>query len=98
MMCWHVEELVRAMVQLNPTAQDKRRAREALAGWLARETGSWQAEILGRAMIQLDPTVHDLSFLRAGAVPPVELLTAVRQNSALADWLAFLPSLAAFSV
>ena len=86
------------MVQLDPTAEDKRQAREALLGLLAGQTDGYVAEELADGVVQLDPTVRDLSTWRAWAVPPtVELLAAVRRNSALAVWLAALPSLTSLS-
>ena len=104
-----LNELVGGVVQLDPTAEDKRQAREALLGLLAdptrrslqvalraeeaphgapvmREPGT--AGDLVRWVAQLDPTVRDLSTWRDWAVPPtVELLAAVRRNSALAAGL-----------
>ena len=86
------------LAQLDPTAEDKRQAREALLGLLARETDSGVAERLAGALAQLDPTVHDLRTWRAWAVrPTAELLAAVRRNSALTNWLAALPSLTSLS-
>ena len=86
------------MVQLAPTAEDQRQAREALLGLLAGQTDGYLAEKLVAEVIQLDPTVPDLSTWRAWAVPPsVKLLAAVRRNSALAAWLAALPSLTSLS-
>ena len=83
---------------LDPTAEDKRQARDALLGLLARETDSWVAAGLAGALAQLDPTVHDLRTWRAWAVrPTAELLAAVRRNSALTNWLAVLPSLTSLS-
>ena len=94
----HAEGLVRAIVQLNPTAEHQRQARETLLGMLDRDTDSenaysWSADELAAGLVQLDPTVRDLNIWRATAVPSEELLTAVRLNSTLADWLAALPSL-----
>ena len=89
--------LAGAIVRLEPTTEEKRLAREALAGLLARVTDSFSANNLAAGLVQLDPTVRDLSIWHAATVPPVDLLAAVRQNSALADWLAALPSLARFS-
>ena len=93
-----VSKLVDVVVELAPTAEDKRQAREALLGLLARETDEWLTAELVSGVIQLDPTVHDLSTWRARAIPPtVELLAAVRRNSALDDWLKLLPSLSPVS-
>ena len=49
----------RAVAQLDPTAEDKRQARDALLGLLARETDSWVAAELAGALAQLDPTAED---------------------------------------
>jgi hypothetical protein len=65
---------------------------------LAEVTDDSWAYRLADALSQLDPAIHDLSSYTAWAtLPTVELLTAVRQNSALADWLAALPSLTSLS-
>ena len=86
--------MVAAVAQLATTAEDKRQAREALLGLLARQTVSWAAVVLADGVAQLDPTVRDLSTWRGWADPPtVELLAAVRRNSAFAAWLEALPSL-----
>ena len=75
-----------------------RQARGALLGLLARETDSWRVARLADGLGPLDPTVHDLITWRAWAVrPTAELLAAVRRNSALANWLAVLPSLTSLS-
>ena len=85
------------MAQLDPTAEDKRQAREALLGLLARQT-SGMARRLADAVAQLDPTVRDLTTWRGWAAPPTDaLLAAARRNSALAVWLEALPSLALLS-
>jgi hypothetical protein len=87
-----------AVAQLDPTADDKRRARESLLVLMPRQTDDWVTSQLMKAMTKLSPTVNDLSTWPSWTVPPTpELLTAVRQNSALASWLAALPSLAGLS-
>ena len=92
----HAGELAKALVRLDPTAEDKRQARGALLEALARETDSWD---VADGLVQLDPTLHDLSSWHASAVPlPTELLTAVRRNSAIADWLAALSWMSVLSV
>jgi hypothetical protein len=47
------------MIQLGPTAEDKRRAREALLGLLAGQTDSQAAGRLADGVAQLDPTAED---------------------------------------
>ena len=91
-------KLVGGVVQLDPTAEDKRQAREGLLGLLAGHTdGSVAAELVA-GVVQLAPTVRDLGTWRVWAIPPtIELLAAVRRNSALADWLAALASLTSLS-
>ena len=90
--------LADGLARLDPTAEDKRQARDALLRLLAHETRSWAAAGLADRLAQLDPTVHDLRTWRAWAVRPTTgLLAAVRQNSALTNWLAALPSLTSLS-
>jgi hypothetical protein len=86
------------LARLDPTAADKRRARDVLLGLLARDTGAPADWLLSDALAQLDPTVHDLRTWRAWtAAPTAELLAAMRRNSALAGWVALLPSLSPLS-
>jgi hypothetical protein len=93
-----VARLLGGVVQLASTAEDKRQAREALLGLLARETDRSAAATLVGGMTLLDPTARDLSTWQTWAdLPTAELLAAVRRNSAPADWLATLPSLASLS-
>ena len=93
-----VAKLARWVAQLDPTAEGKRQAREALLGLLAGQTDSSVATELADGVAQLDPTADDLSTWHAWAVlPTLELLTAARRNSDLADWLGALPSLALLS-
>ena len=47
------------MAQLDPTAEDKRQARDALLGLLAGETDGGVAERLAGGVAQLDPTAED---------------------------------------
>jgi hypothetical protein len=85
--------LLEGLVRLNPTIQDKRQAREALLKWLPGEDTDTAAKLAGN-LIQLNPTVEDLRDWRTWAVQPrIDLLVAVRRNSALADWLGALSSL-----
>ena len=96
---WMAAGLADGVAQLDPTAEDKRRAREALLELLVGQTDGWVAERLVGRIVRLNPTVHDLSAWHAWAAQPtVELLAAVRSNSALADWLARLHSLTPLSV
>ena len=53
------QTLAPGVVQLALTAEDKRQAREALLGLLARQTGGWEAGALANAVAQLDPTAKD---------------------------------------
>jgi hypothetical protein len=96
---WTVNKLVRALTGLDPTAEDRRRARKALIGLLAKGKHGWiGTQDLTDAVIQFDPIAEDLSNGRTSTFPLTnELLAAVRQNSALAAWLALLPSLSSMS-
>ena len=52
--------LARELAPLARTAEDRRRARHALLGLLARETNADTAERLADGLARLDPTAHDL--------------------------------------
>jgi hypothetical protein len=56
--------LAGAVAQLDPTAEDRSQAREALLARLAGETDSWVAAVLAGVMAQLDPTAEDSSQAR----------------------------------
>ena len=89
-----VTKLVRVVLQLTSTSQDKREVRHALLNLLTRETNGPVAKQLVRGVAQLDPTVGDLIMWRAWAAPPSsDLLAEARLNSALDEWLAVLDSL-----
>jgi tetratricopeptide (TPR) repeat protein len=94
---WIAATLAEGLSQLNPTAEDKREAREALLDVLAASPRDPEADTLGHALAQLDPTVHDLATWRALATARegivVEVVAAVRRNTALGEWLEVLPSL-----
>ena len=86
--------LAGGLAQLDPTAKEKRLACEALLKLLAEHADRRGAAQLVSCLAQLNPTVHDLSSWRAWAIAPtIDLLAAARWNSALADWIAALPSL-----
>ena len=87
------------LVELAETAENKRQARDALLRWVARRIRTPDGEdpnpVMNKVAL-LDPTVRDLRACGSWPISPsAQLLSAVRQNSALADWLAFLPSLPA---
>ncbi len=87
-------KLVDAVAGAGPTADERRQVREALLALLANHKGTWVERRLADSVIRLEPTVGDLNALRGRAFPPIaELFASVRRNSALADWLAALPTL-----
>lgn len=91
-------ELASVLAMLNPAAPDEHQARQALLELLARETDKGGGAKLQAGLAQLNPTVDDLITWHAWTfVPTVEVLAAVRRNSALAVWLTALPSLTALS-
>jgi hypothetical protein len=91
-------ELANTLATLNPTAADEHQGRLALLKLLAWETEERESTKLQTGLAQLNPTVPDLSTWHTWTfVPTVELLAALRRNSALAVWLTALPSLAAIS-
>lgn len=85
------------LIELAETAEDKRLARDVLLKWVARRIQRLEGADPNPVMdkiAQLNPTVRDLRACDSWLIPPSnELLAAVRQNSELADWIAFLPSL-----
>jgi hypothetical protein len=82
------------VAQLGATTEDKHLAREPLFRLLAQETDGRQAQRLLARITGLNPTAQDLSAWQTWVAPPTAgLITAVRRNSALEDWLAVLPSL-----
>ena len=52
-------KLAGGLVPLDPTAEDRRQARDALLGLLARETDSGMAAELAAGLVPLDPTAED---------------------------------------
>lgn len=96
---WAAEALASAIAQLNPTADDKRQAYSALLHLLTRhQIDSLAASKMLDRIVELGGADSNLSgyegWMRS---PTVELLAAVRRNSALVNWIAGLPSLASFS-
>ena len=76
--------LTRALGPLAPTAEDRRQARGALLGLLAREASSWVAAGLAGALGALDPTAEDRRQARGALLG----LLARETNSGLAAGLA----------
>jgi hypothetical protein len=92
------EALAAGLLELQPTEDDKRRAREIIIRYLAEGSREWHRQGLVHCLVWLDPIVPDLSSWNAwGARPTGDLIAAVRQNSGLTAWLAALPSLAPLS-
>jgi hypothetical protein len=100
------DNLARIMAQLDPTAEDERRARQALLQALADEPSIYVADGLMRALAQLHPAISDLAAWTTWTTwttrgwrvtPPPALLVAARLNSPLTDWLENLPLLAPLS-
>jgi Domain of unknown function (DUF4062) len=94
---WVASELAAGVIELGPSAQDKRRARHCLLALLAGQASAPAARLVDR-LAQLDPTASDITTWPTWASPPTrELLAAVRRNSGLAAWLSEIPSLATLS-
>jgi hypothetical protein len=88
--------LAYAIAGLAATEEDRAQARHVLFGLLSGETGSTAATELANAVTGLRPAVADLAVFPSWAVRlPDPLLTVMRANSPLADWLAALPRLRA---
>lgn len=92
---WTSRELAAAVLKLRPGEREKGQVRTALLAQLTHETDASAAQRLFRSLTQAGCTVRDLKDTQSWAAPPTtDLLAEVRRNSALADWLAFLSSLA----
>ena len=63
-------QLVRGVVQLATTAEDKRQAREALLALLTRETWGPLASVLAGGVAQLDPAAEDKRQAREALLSP----------------------------
>lgn len=91
------------MGRLIPTAEDKREVRGALLPLLARDgdTGEGPVGIASRLMAgleHLEPTVSDLNNWTKWVIDPSDqLLTVIRRNSTLQEWLGGLHALEALS-
>jgi hypothetical protein len=82
------------VADLDPSAEDQTRAREALLGLFTSETESWLAASVADAIARLSPTVSDLRNAGTWPLPSTPaLLAAARHNSGLPAWLAALPLL-----
>lgn len=91
-------ELARALNHLDPAMEDKLHAREALLALITTNTDESEALSLMSGVAHLDPTTHDVSNWYTWAIPPsVELLAAVRRNSAPEAWLEAIPLRASLS-
>ena len=81
------------LIHFEPSADDKRAAREVLIMLLVGQTDESAAEETANTMAQLDPAVRDLdTWQNWAAIPPEALLSEVRRNSPLTEWLAALPT------
>ncbi len=83
---------MRSVVQLDPTAQDKHRARDALLGLLAVETDSSVAARLADGVTRLDPTARDksaryvfISYIQEDSFD-VDRLRQVLQSAGVRVW------------
>ena len=91
--------LVSGLVQLAVDAEERFQVRGALLAMLASQSNGEVAAELAEGLCQLVPVAHDRDNWRAWSVQPSrELLSAVRGNSALNDWLLIIPSLNMISV
>lgn len=91
-------EITAGLAQLDPTPEEKSKARRALIKMLLKGNDPYIDYVLVLTLAKLDPTTQDIRDWEVwSAAPTVELLTAVRRNSSLHDWLSFVPSLASSS-
>jgi len=83
--------LTHGLTKLAPREEDQRQARQALLELLPRQTRAWEASALKNALVLLKPTVHDLREWRPWAMSAtVVMLTEIRRNSPLPDWISAL--------
>jgi hypothetical protein len=88
------EVLSKVVTQLHPTADQRVLPRQVLLGLLKEEFYPFDAKKLADHVAMLSPTVADLCGSDRWRLPPdPALLAAVRRNSGLAAWLAYLPLL-----
>ena len=88
------EALAGLATGLAETAQERAQVRDALLALLAAQSNPTTNDALTATMTRLRPIAWDLAnWLTPSFSPTGQLLSAVRQNSVLADWLAVLPSL-----
>jgi tetratricopeptide (TPR) repeat protein len=69
-------ELAGTVLQLDPTAEDKRQARDALLGLLAVQADSHMAAELAGTVLQLDPTAEDKRQVRRALLSLLAPLSA----------------------
>jgi hypothetical protein len=91
--------LVTGILQMAPTSEQKREARQVLLGLLANDTeGHVVVTVTITTLTQLGPTVSDLTSVKVGWIPSSgAILGIIRRNSTFDQWLAALPLLAPLS-
>ena len=90
--------LMDGVAKLATEAGERRQTRQALLALLRSTADRFEAAVLVDGVAQLEPTVKDIGGYRAWAALPTEaLLSAVRRNSTLDDWLSSLTLLAPLS-
>jgi tetratricopeptide (TPR) repeat protein len=86
--------LARSAAGMQPTAAVRTRTRKALLTLLAATTDAENAYELADGLARQRPEASELGNWHTWVIsPPAGLLAAMRQESALADWLAILPDL-----
>ena len=84
---WWAEHLAGGLARFDPTAEDKRQARDALLALLAHETDGWRAGRLAAGLAQLDPTAEDKRQAREALVALLAREpTAQRPDDSLPGW------------
>ncbi len=84
----HAEYLADGLARLDPTAEDKRQAREALLGLLARADDSWEAGQLADGLARLATTAEDKRQAREALLGLLARATYGGAAGRLADGLA----------
>jgi hypothetical protein len=88
----NLDDLAQVLVQLDPAVQERRQACKILSGHAA--AGFHPKSVIDKAIVNLSPTVEDVSpWENWGDYLPLGVLAAVRRNSSLTSWLAFMHEL-----
>jgi hypothetical protein len=93
-----VGDLADILLRFEPSDEDKHAARKRLITCLSAEHDGNHAKWQVHGLLSLEPRLTDLDDSGTWEhAPPTSLLTAMRANATLEDWLATLPRIAALT-